>query len=127
MSSAAGAYQLQGKGRGLEALGVVDLDATLDLDTARRGLRRIAEPHGLELVDVLTFRPAESGWIFRLLEAVHTLGAHAVIVGDLGQLHGLERAITGVADLHTYALLRPYVGYGRGHVRPSAAILGGIR
>ncbi|MET8650622.1 hypothetical protein [Nocardia aurea] len=109
------------------ALGVLDLDSLDDLDSARRRLHRIAEAHGLELVDVMTFRPAERGWIFRMLEAVHRYGAHAVIVREITELHGLEMAVTGVADLHTRWLTRRYLGYGYGYVRPSAANPGRTR
>ncbi|MBF6340091.1 hypothetical protein IU450_30005 [Nocardia abscessus] len=109
----------------MDALGVVDLDSTSDLDEARRVVRRIATGLGLDLTDVMTFRSAESGWIFRLLTAVHLLGAHAVIVRELAELHGLELAVTGVADLHTQWMTRRYVGYGPGHTRPSRAHLAG--
>ncbi|WP_174184025.1 hypothetical protein [Nocardia barduliensis] len=109
----------------MDALGVVDLGSTSDLGAARRALRRIATGQGLDLTDVMMFRSAESGWIFRLLTAVHILGTHAVIVRELGELHGFEAAITGVADLHTHWMTRRYVGYGPGHTRPSRVHLAG--
>ncbi|WP_218017677.1 hypothetical protein [Nocardia arizonensis] len=107
-------------------MGVIDLDAIEDLDEARRKLRRIATRQGLTLVDVMTFRPAQQGWVFRMIEAVHLMSAHAVCVVDIRHVHNLDRAVTGVADLHAGdGLIYRYVGYGRGHTRPSLAHLGG--
>ncbi|WP_054814885.1 hypothetical protein [Nocardia arizonensis] len=112
----------------MNALGVIDLDETEDLDEGRRKLRRIATRAGLTLADVLTFRQAQQGWVFHMLEAVHRLSAHAVVIGDIRHLHGLEKAVTGVADLHAGdGLIYRYVGYGRGHTRPSRAHLAGGR
>lgn len=101
------------------ALGVVDLDVCTDLDEARRSLRRIAGAYDLDVVDVLTFRPCEVGWIWRLLETVHKLSVHTVVVEDISELHEQVMAVTGVADLRARHGFRPYLGYGSGFTRPS--------
>lgn len=105
----------------MDALGLVDLDITLDVELARRDLRRIARGHGLEVVDVLAFRPDDWRWIFRVVEAVHRFGVAAVVVEDQAHLHGLHKAVLGVADLVTRYAKVPYVGYGASYVRPSVA------
>lgn len=111
----------------MKALGVVCLDHAADVDEARAGIRRTAESHHLDLVDTVTFRATEQGWIFRLLETVNLLGAHAVIVPEHRHIAGFEAAVTGVADLHSATSSYPFVGYGSGHTRPSDTSRGGRR
>ncbi|WP_157978292.1 MULTISPECIES: hypothetical protein [Nocardia] len=104
----------------MKAVGVVSSDLTGDVGALLPVLDEVAARHDLTIVDVFTFDPGETGWIFRLLERSHGLGAHAIIVEDFAHVHGHERAVTGVADLHSVDDTRWYVGYGRGHTRPSA-------
>ncbi len=105
----------------MDAVGVVSVDLTEDIGAKLPILDRIAGQHGVSIADVLTIDPGEQGWVFRLLERVNVLGAHAVVVESFEHVHGLERAVTGVADLHSLFGSVRYVGYGAGHTRPSAA------
>ncbi|MBF6213796.1 hypothetical protein IU487_22520 [Nocardia puris] len=102
-----------------DALGLICLDLTEDAETARYQLRRLAVGHGLDLTDTMTYRRTESGWMFRLIESVHHLGAHAVVAPGRQHVDGAELAVTGVADLIAPGSHRPYIGYGPGFVRPS--------
>jgi len=111
----------------VEAVGVISADLTEDIGAKLPLLDRIAAKHGVEIVDVVTVDPGETGWVFELLERVNVLGAHAVVVESFEHVHGLERAVTGVADLHSLYLSVRYVGYGAGHTRPSAAAGGSGR
>lgn len=103
------------------ALGLVDLDATGDLEETRRVLRRTANILGFAIVDVMTFRRTDTRWAFRLVEMVHRFAAHAVIVADTTHVGEFVDAITGVADLHSRTVSHAYVGHGPEFTRPSAA------
>ncbi|WP_328435735.1 hypothetical protein [Nocardia puris] len=110
-----------------DALGVVCLDLADDLEEARRTIRRVAGGHGLEVVDTMTFRRTEPGWVFRLIESVHRFGAHAVVVPNVEHVKGFTYAVRGVADLLAPGERVPYAGYGSGFTRPSRAQVGGAR
>ncbi|MBF6459785.1 hypothetical protein IU433_12135 [Nocardia puris] len=103
-----------------DALGLICLDLTTDLEADRRLVRRLADDHKLDLVDVMTYRVLERPWwCWRLLKTVHDLGVHAVAVPGLKHIQESGRAIGGVADLITPSAMVRYSGYGAGHTRPS--------
>ena len=117
----------RGKGPVLEALAVVNLDTTPDLEDTRRTLRKLAEAHRLTVRDTLTFRPTEPQWIQRVVETVHRFSIHAVLVTDITHLDGGQRAIIGVADLMSPTTTLLYEPYQRGYTRPSAIRLPSAR
>lgn len=125
--SASGVTNQQGKGPVLDALAVVNLDATPDLEDTRRALRKLADTHHLNLRDTLTFRPAEPQWIQRVVETVHRFSIHAVLITDITHLDGGQRAIIGVADLMSPTTTLLYEPYQRGYTRPSAIRLPSAR
>ncbi|MGV9753724.1 hypothetical protein [Nocardia farcinica] len=109
----------------MDALGVYNLNITgtskAAITLARRAIEAVATREGLTVVETRLIDPDSMMWISDLVEAVHRMGVHAVIAPDLAHLEGAQRAVTGVADLLTPAGSRRYVGYGRGHTRPSRA------
>ncbi|MBF6215791.1 hypothetical protein IU436_28335 [Nocardia farcinica] len=109
----------------MDALGVYNLNITgtskAAIRLARQTIELVAARERLTVVETMPIDPDSMMWISDLVEAVHRLGAHAVIAPDLAHLERAQRAVTGVADLLTPARSLRYVGYGHGYVRPSQA------
>lgn len=102
----------------MNALGVVGLDLSDDLEAARRVIRRTADQHGLTVADT---RPArryamnsEAEHVASTLEfRLGTPGA--VVVANFAQVESFAHTLTELCDLVT-----PEEVYRRGHCWTSA-------
>jgi hypothetical protein len=100
------------------AVGLICLPLVPDPAAAENRLRALAEGNGLDLAEIVCYRPDDVGWVLRMLEAVNRYRATAVLAPEVSHVADAIRAVTGAADLITPAGTVPYVGYSTPGVRP---------